>query len=256
MTLLVDVGNTRVKWARLDAGGELGPQSAAAHAGWSAEEWRSVVLDGAGAGRVLASSVAGEATNSALAAAARATGSWPVEFVATASEAAGVRNGYADPRLLGVDRWVAVIGAWNRVHACCVVADIGTAATIDVVAADGGHRGGYIVPGPMLMVGALLRSTSDLAPRHAASGVAVHETGFADNTRDAIERGCRLALAALIERSFADAAQVAKEGRPSLLVTGGAATEVLPYLRIEAEHVPDLVLRGLRELAIGTAGRV
>jgi len=251
MTLLVDVGNTRVKWARLDAAGDLGPQSAAAHAGWSADDWRKVLFGGAPVGRVLASSVAGETTNAALAAAARAAGGSPVEFVATAREAAGVRNGYADPRLLGVDRWVAVIGAWNRVHACCVVADVGTAATIDVVAADGRHRGGYIVPGPALMVRSLLRSTSDLAPRHAAGGAAAHAAGFADNTRDAIERGCRLALAALIERCFGDAALSAAAGPPCLLVTGGAATEVLPYLRIEAEHVPDLVLRGLRELARG-----
>jgi type III pantothenate kinase len=99
------------------------------------------------------------------------------------------------------------------------------------------------------MVRLLLRSTSDLAPRHAAGGATAQPTGFADNTRDAIERGCRLALAALIERCHADAA--AAGGPPRLLVTGGAAPEVLPYLRIDAEHVPDLVLRGLRELALG-----
>lgn len=252
MTLLVDVGNTRVKWARLDATGALGPQSAASHAGWSADDWCAALFGGATVGRVLASSVAGEATNATLAAAARAANGGTVEFVATAREAAGVRNGYADPQLLGVDRWVAVIGAWNRVRDCCVVADVGTAATIDVVAADGGHRGGYIVPGPVLMVGSLLRSTSHLAPRHAAGGGAAHASGFADNTRDAIERGCRVALAALIERCFADVARAAPGGRPRLLVTGGAAAEVLPYLRIDAEHVPDLVLRGLRELALGS----
>ena len=250
MTLLVDVGNTRVKWARLDATGGLGPQSAAPHAGWSADDWRSALFGGAPVARVLASSVAGEAIDATLAAAARAATGGEVEFVATAREAAGVRNGYADPRLLGVDRWVAVIGAWNRVRDCCVVADVGTAATIDVVSADGGHRGGYIVPGPLLMVGSLLRSTSHLAPRHAAGGEAAHAGGFADNTRDAIERGCRLALAALVERCFGDVAGSGR--RPRLLVTGGAAAEVLPYLRIDAEHVPDLVLRGLRELALGS----
>jgi type III pantothenate kinase len=248
MTLLVDVGNTRVKWARLDAAGGLGPQSAAAHAGWSADDWRSALFVGAPVGRVLVSSVAGEATNAALAAAARLANSGPVEFVATAREAAGVRNGYADPRLLGVDRWVAVIGAWSRVRDCCVVADVGTAATVDVVAADGRHLGGYIVPGPVLMVRSLLRSTSDLALRHAAGGEA-RATGFADNTRDAIERGCRLAVASLIERCCDEVA--ASGRRPRLLVTGGAANEVLPYLRTGAELVPDLVLRGLRELAPG-----
>ena len=83
--------------------------------------------------------------------------------------AAGVVNGYADPSLLGVDRWVAVVGAYHRVRGAVVVADIGTAATIDVVAADGRHRGGYIVPGPRLMVASLLGGTSDLAAFRASS---------------------------------------------------------------------------------------
>jgi len=248
--LLVDIGNTRVKWATLDASGALGPQSAAAYAGWTAERWRSELFAGQPVERVLVSSVASGSIDSTLAAAARGAVGRRVEFVATAREAAGVRNGYADPRLLGVDRWVAVIGAWRRVRDWCVVADIGTAATLDFVSADGRHLGGYIVPGPALMVRSLMRSTSDLGPRHAVGGVTERESGFADNTRDAIERGCRMAVAALVDRGCADAAKAAEGAQPRLLVTGGGATEVLPYVTAGAEHVPDLVLAGLREIAL------
>jgi type III pantothenate kinase len=159
-----------------------------------------------------------------------------------------VLNGYSDPGLLGVDRWLAVVGAYARVGSACVVADLGTAATVDVVASDGQHQGGYIVPGPRLMVASLLRSTRELAPRHASSGASGTDSGFADNTRDAIERGCRLALAALIDRSVADAGGHSSE-RPRLLLTGGAAPEVLPHLRSIGEHLPDLVLRGLAVVA-------
>ena len=248
MTLLVDIGNTRVKWARLASDGRTSALSAAAYAGWSVREWRDALFGGPPVGQVLVSSVAGEAVDARLVAAAQLAGIAGVRFVASTREAAGVRNGYADPSLLGVDRWVAAIGAYAHVRGACVVADVGTAATIDVVTATGMHRGGYIVPGPALMVGSLLRSTSDLGERHAASGDSLADAGFADNTRDAIERGCRLALAALVDRCVLDVAG-AGGSPPRLLVTGGAAADVIPYLRSAAEPLPDLVLRGLAVLA-------
>lgn len=248
MTLLVDIGNTRVKWARLSPDGAVGQQMASIHAGWSCQEWRESLFRGAPVERVIAASVASDATDANLAAAAKLAGVSEVTFVATTREAAGLSNGYADPAQLGVDRWVAVIGAYAYCRGACVVADVGTAATIDVVRGDGQHLGGYIVPGPALMVASLLRSTSDLGGRHAASEGLNSGAGFADNTRDAIERGCRLAVAAFIDRCAADATQSLGKA-PSLLLTGGAAVAVLPYLRAPAEHLPDLVLRGLAALA-------
>ena len=243
--LLVDIGNSRVKWARLERG-MLGMQRAAAYAGWTATDWRTQLFDAGPVDAVLAATVAGGASAAALREAAHvATGLEP-RFVTTAREAAGVRNGYADPALLGVDRWLAVIGAYHRVRGACVVADIGTAATIDVVAADGQHGGGFIVPGPALMLASLVSGTSDLGARHESSGPA-SGARFADNTRDAMERGCRLAVAALIDRSVQEACGA--HGPPALLLTGGAAAEVQPHLHSRGECVPDLVLRGLAALA-------
>jgi type III pantothenate kinase len=247
MMLLVDIGNSRVKWARLGPDG-LGQQSAASYAGWTEVDWRAALFAGDRIERVLAASVAGPVAAAALdAAASRATGR-PARFVTTTRAAAGVLNGYASPGLLGVDRWLAVIGAYARVRGACVIADIGTAATIDVVSGSGRHLGGFIVPGQRLMVASLLGSTGDLAAHHAASGLAGTHAGFADNTREAIERGCRLALAALVDRSLSEAERSLGE-RCRLLVTGGGAAEVLQELCSAAEHVPDLVLRGLAELA-------
>lgn len=244
-TLLVDIGNSRVKWARL-AQGVLAEQHAAAHAGWSTEDWRANLFGAEPATRVLASTVAGGASAAALREAARRATGREAEFVATRREAAGVRNGYAEARLLGVDRWLAVIGAYRRLRGACVVADAGTAMTIDVVAADGQHGGGFIVPGPALMVSSLLDGTSDLVA-HRSSSPRGTAAGFADNTRDAIERGCRVALAALVDRCVVDATN-ATGAQPTLLLTGGAADELRPHLRTPAEHVPDLVLRGLAAL--------
>lgn len=244
--LLVDVGNSRVKWARC-ARGVLDAQQAADHAAWTVNDWRAALFAGAAAERVVAASVAGGASLAALDEAARTATGRGIERITTQREAAGVVNGYADPGLLGADRWLAAIAAYRHAGGACVVADIGTAATVDVVAADGRHRGGYIVPGPRLMVASLLHGTSDLASFHATSPPGAGPA-FADNTRDAIERGCRLALAAWVDRCVADAGKLLGTA-PRLVLTGGALPEVLPYLEALGEEVPDLVLRGLAVVA-------
>jgi type III pantothenate kinase len=118
------------------------------------------------------------------------------------------------------------------------VADIGTAATIDVVAADGRHRGGYIVPGPRLMVGSLLQGTSDLASFRASSPPG-SGAAFADNTRDAIISGCLHAQVGAIAQ-----AQAAMPGAYCLL-SGGAAPHIAPHLTVPFEQVDQLVLLGL-----------
>lgn len=245
MMLLVDIGNSRVKWAEW-RDGRLSTQRAAEHAGWTPEQWRHELLSSPGLTQVVAASVAGGEPIESLQAAAQAAGC-AFRRVATSAAVAGVRNAYPDPRLLGVDRWLAVIAAHALVDAPCCVFDVGTAATIDTVRADGQHLGGFIVPGPRLMAGSLLKGTRDLAAHHAASGDA-EPAFFADNTRDAIERGARVALAALADRAVDELTRLAG-ARAVLLVTGGAAAEVAPYLRTPARLEPDLVLQGLARVA-------
>jgi type III pantothenate kinase len=252
MILLVDVGNTRVKWAAL-VDGRLSPQRAAVHTQWSAADWQREVFDGPRAGHVLAATVAGSDSRAALDAAARQAGATRVDFVASTAAMAGVRNAYAEPGLLGVDRWLAVIGAYQMAQGACCVVDVGTAATLDCVAASGQHLGGFIVPGPPLMVQSLHAGTSNLAAFAAASPVGGAAL-FADNTRDAIERGCRVAVAALVDRTYAELAQQT-QSVPRLFCTGGGAGEVLPYVLTRHEVVPDLVLRGLAEVAAATLER-
>jgi type III pantothenate kinase len=244
--LLVDVGNTRVKWA-MRGDGHTSPQRAAEHAGWSVDDWRRELFDGPPVGRVLAATVAGADSRRALEAAARLAGALRVDFVASTAVMAGVRNAYPEPGLLGVDRWVAVIGAFHLAHGACCVVDVGTAATLDTVDASGQHLGGFIVPGPQMMVRSLHAGTSNLAAHTAASPASGAQL-FADNTRDAIERGCRIALAALIDRTCAELARRTAPA-PRLYCTGGAVDEVLPYVLAPYERVPDLVLRGLACIA-------
>ncbi len=244
--LLVDIGNSRVKWATYDRG-QLGVQSAAAYSGWTMDDWRRTLFQAPAVGSVLVATVAGEASAALLNEAARLETGKPAELVATSREAGGVRNAYPEPRLLGVDRWLAAIAGYRLARGACCVADIGTAATLDGVAGDGEHLGGFIVPGPELMMRSLWRGTSDLASHAATSGAAAGAL-FADNTRDAIERGCRLAVAALVDRAVVEMTR-RLGSTPALMLTGGGASGIEALVQTPARHVPDLVLRGLAVVA-------
>lgn len=245
MFLLVDIGNTRIKWAHLERG-ILQPQSAAAHADWTAQTFVDVILRSVRAERVLISNVSG----SRMGDIARTTvqQSWQIEpeFITATAMAGGVRNAYAQPQNLGTDRWLAMIGAHALERSAVCAVSIGTALTIDGVDAVGGHLGGVIVPGPDLMVSSLLHDTSDIA--HRAQAGAISDALFADNTLGAVWQGAEHALAALVERAVG-VMQTALGETPKLLITGGASSRVAKSIRLQYRLVPDLVLQGLAVLA-------
>ena len=240
--LVVDIGNTRIKWARL-AGEHLGRQRALEHADMGHKDYQRRVLRGMkGLSRIIVASVAGARVDRPFTAAARSLGIVP-EFVATARTAAGITTRYTDPWRLGVDRFAAVIAAHHIAHSrgACVI-NAGTALTIDLVDGEGVHQGGAIVPGPRLMAESLMRGTSGIQRR--ARGGAGGGTLFAHNTRTAVEQGAGFAAAAVVDRAVAEAQQILKRP-PLVLLTGGAAEQLLPLLRTSYVSVPDLVLRGV-----------
>lgn len=251
-TLLVDIGNTRIKWARLE-GDRPGRGTAAAHSGWRAADYaRHLFARARGIERVVVASVAGSEVNQALDAAARRAGA-VAQFVRVARRAGGVTVGYAEPWRLGVDRFAAIVGAhqiFSAVPVCVVGA--GTAMTIDLLDSAGRHLGGVIVPAPKLMVETLLANTHGI--RRRARGGAIGGRGiFGRSTRDGIERGARYAAAALVDRAVEEASGLL--GRePLVVLTGGDAQLVRPIVRSRCVTVPDLVLRGLAALS-GDAAR-
>jgi type III pantothenate kinase len=246
MTLLIDIGNTRIKWARFE-NGVLQPQSAAPHADWNAQTLDDTVLQRGGrSDRVLVSNVAGPRMADVVRSAVAQRWQIEAEFIVSTSAAGGLRNAYPQPAKLGVDRWLAMIGAHALERGPVCIVSVGTAMTIDGVTADGRHLGGVIVPGPDLMVGSLLKNTSDIAQR-AQHGDAV-DALFADNTLGAVRQGAEQALAALVERAIGVMRRTLNE-TPKLLVTGGASDRLEKALGLPYRAVPDLVLRGLAVLA-------
>ena len=241
--LVVDIGNTRVKWARF-ANGRLQRQHAAAHATWRAKDFEKHLLGHAqDIERIVVASVAGAQLNRHLTAAARRVSGVTPKFVATRRHLAGVTTTYVRPWRLGVDRFVAVIAAHKRApHRAVCVIDIGTAMTIDLVDSAGEHLGGSIIPGPQLMVESLLKSTSGI--RRRSRGKIRSHSLFVRDTRAAIERGAHHAVAAAVDYAVAEARH-AFGTAPLVLLTGGAAESVQPLIQSAHTLVPDLVLRGL-----------
>ncbi len=255
--LLVDAGNTRLKWRVLQGARAGRVQALPWKAASAARAARGVLRDGAGATRILVCSVAGLPLERALRAAARAAQLPRPLFIRSARRAAGVRNGYADTWRLGADRWLAMIGARALLpaRALCIV-DIGTAMTIDLLDEQGRHRGGLLVPGPALMVDALLRYTAGIRRRAGAqqrAPAAAAGLVFARSTRAGLQAGSELAAAALIERALSEAASLLGR-RPRLLLAGGGAARVLPRLKKKPVRADDLVLCGLAVLAAGHSG--
>ena len=254
MLLLVDAGNTRIKWALVDARAgwdALGRWSACgsvthAEAGMLAQIWR-----GLGVSRALLSNVAGAALRRKLEAALAAAGLPPAQIAWFASvlQLGGVRNGYRNPAQLGCDRFASVIGA----HAlfpqqALIVATCGTATTVDALTADGVFLGGMILPGLGLMASALAKNTAQLpqvAERLPAS------QAFADNTDDAIAAGCIAAQAGAIERAVA--AHARQHPAVQCVLAGGAAAYIATQLRVPHKTVDNLVLIGLQVAALGAA---
>lgn len=241
MLLLVDAGNTRIKWALVERGalpGQWTASGAVANADLNhlPEAWQGADIE-----RVIVSNVAGQRLRDQLQLMLP-----PVEvtWFASVPELAGMRNSYRNPSQLGCDRFAAAFGARALAPGqALVVATCGTATTIDAVSADGVFIGGMILPGLGLMAASLATNTAQL-PQVAATSAP--PPVFADNTSDAIRSGCLSAQAGAIERASR------LHGGALCLISGGAAPHIAPVLSIAHRLVDNIVLVGLHAAATTT----
>lgn len=246
-SLLMDVGNSRIKWGVL----ERGEIRRTGHIALDR------VRDGGlqvlttrlphGVDRVFVSNVAGTTFGTRLSGVVGMHLDCEVHFAHTERSGWGVTNGYRQPRRMGVDRWVAMIGAWGELRTACLVVDAGTAVTIDAIDGDGRHLGGQIIAGARMMTRALATSTSDIPPVRPVSGnVRGGLDMFAASTADAVREGARNALAGAVDRAFRALQSSAYD--PALVLTGGDASRILNALSETPLHRPHLVLQGLAHM--------
>ena len=244
--LLLDVGNTRLKWGVLE--GERIHKTGHIAMKKIRDEGLGVLTSRLphGVDAVHVSNVAGTTFATRLSGVIGMHCGCEVHFAKSEREACGVRSGYRYPRRLGVDRWVAMIGAWAELESACVVVDAGTAVTIDVIDDEGQHLGGQIFPGVRLMLEALAASTSDIPAvgrqASAASGLEM----FGDTTSKAVQHGAWNAVAGAVDRAITTLRSNAYD--PAVVLTGGDASRMLTALGTEPLHRPHLVLQGLARM--------
>lgn len=229
MMLLLDIGNSRIKSAVWD-GQRLRERPAHFHGGDPAAAFAALSWDGVK--RVWITHVTGAEHEQRMTAALQVRGLSP-HYARTESERGGLRNAYQEPLRLGVDRWLAMVGAWTPGQPL-VVADAGTALTVDLVQADGQHLGGFIAPGLLTMQQAVLGAT-----RFATRDEQAHyHGGLARETEGCVRQGAFLSCLGAVDRAAAQLPAACK------IITGGDAAALLPHLP-GWEHRPLLVLEGL-----------
>ena len=229
--VLIDAGNTCLKWAVVEDGT------------WRAQgrsdyvDWAALTVQLTAGTPCFISSVASTAHEQQLATLLEAAGS-SAHWLAAEADFAGVKNSYLNPLQLGADRWMGLIAARQRTREPVLVVSVGTAMTVDALAADGVFLGGVIVPGVNLMRQALRQGTARIAD---AMG---RWQAFPRSTADAVESGIVAALCGAIRQQHARLAE-ASATVPHCLLTGGDAGMVLPHLALSAEQVAALVLEGV-----------
>ncbi len=245
MMLLVDVGNTRIKWGLFN-GGVISAHGALVYAGKPIMEvltaaWAKLASP---AGIVVAN-VAGTQFAENLERYCRERFNRAPEFVQPMPQACGVTNGYSQPTQLGADRWAAVIGAYHLYAGPVCIIGCGTAITVDTVTGEGRHLGGLIAPG----IGVMQRALAAAAPAipQEPDGTV---TLYARDTRTAVSSGILYAAAGLVERASAEI-RVQQGARTKFLLTGGDAERVISVAQGRFTLVPHLVLEGLAVLAGG-----
>ena len=242
--LLLDVGNSRLKWGVLEDGdirrtGHISQQQIR-------DKGLSVLTTKLPrrVDAVHASNVAGTTFATRLSGLVGMHCDADVHFARSDKRGWGVTNSYRHPRRLGVDRWVAMIGAWSEAQTACLIVDAGTAVTLDAIDDNGVHLGGQIIPGVATMLDSLSAATSDIPIVRASSKQSAGDLSmFGKNTAAAVREGAQNAIAGAVER--ATRTLQANGHEPTIILTGGGASRILGALDQVALHRPNLVLLGL-----------
>lgn len=237
--LQLDMGNSSAKW-RLLQGAQVIARGQFRH---DAPQTLDALLEQpAQPAQIWIASVSSEATEDAVRRLLEQR--WPsaaIWFARSEARSGDLQNSYAQPLRMGVDRWLAMLGTRQQCAERFVVVDAGSALTIDLVAADGRHEGGYIIPGAALMERALLLDTDRV--RFAEQPVYALPPG--QSTAEAVRHGIALAQAGAVLLALREAADPA----PELFFCGGAAPTLQALLGGVGTLRPDLVFEGLEVLA-------
>lgn len=231
MILLLDVGNTRVKWAVHD-GKRLRAPRAHQHQGEPSHALGAIELPVTDA--VWVANVTGPQHEEAIAAAVDLQCGLRAQFARVRKAWRGLRIAYAQPERLGIDRWLSMAALWTELERPFAVVNAGTALTYDEVARAGRHRGGLIGPGLttawQAVRGATRFAMDDAPPSYTG--------GLGTDTEGCVRQGALHACVGLV-------AHASRDVLGTRVLTGGDAEVLAPHLGKGWELRPHLVLEGL-----------
>jgi type III pantothenate kinase len=235
MILLIDIGNSRLKWAASDGAAVQSPE-AIDHGARPAEVLKTRELPASES--VWISHVMGAEHEAAVAAAVGAACGMAPRFVRTQEEREGLRVAYAEPLRLGVDRWLCLLALWTQSNSAFCVVNAGTALTFDAVDDGGQHLGGLIAPGLVTAQTAIAGATRfEIRPQGPK-----FSSGLGTDTESCVRQGALYACAGLVERA-------GRQASGTHYITGGDAPALLPHVGRGWEWKPHLVLEGLLAFA-------
>lgn len=241
MNLLVDSGNTFIKWQLLagDAASKVAGKCLTEDVLTLARHWENI----AAPDRVVISNVSGKKIGSELCLSVAELWGLEVEFVSSESNCCGLVNSYHQPEQLGVDRWMAMVGAYSIKHRLTVVIDCGTAVTVDLITEDGVFLGGVILPGLKTALNSLVNETNAVEEK-TETEIKWEGNVAALSTAGGVQAGVMFGLAGGIERVVAELVSKV-DSNPEIYITGGDAEKILPYLSLDVILQSDLVIQGL-----------
>ncbi|GHA05279.1 type III pantothenate kinase [Arenicella chitinivorans] len=238
MNLLIDIGNTRTKWLMLDGG--------APHARGVLGNHKLKELDFTGfqVSASIASCVANERVFNELALRVREQLELELQRAVVTDRQGQLLNAYRRRDQLGVDRWLAAIGAHSLIQdRRLIVVDAGTAVTVDLVTADNVFQGGVILPGIRLIQECLTGNTAGVVSAPSDVRSVVGRT-----TQECVNAGAQFGVAGAIERYIREMTGWSGDGGsdvPCVLMCGGDAERLSALLPIEHRVEVDLVFSGL-----------
>lgn len=261
MLLALDIGNSNVTAGLFRGGALLGTRRAATDPRATVDELELLLggllsMDGLTMGDVAAISLASvvpSLTTAVGAVADRRGQTLVVAGAGTVPVAIRVER----PDEVGADRLVNVLAASRLYGTPAVVMDLGTATTLECVAADGAYVGGAIAPGLELGMEALAARTAKLprielrTPDRAIGRTTLHQM------QSGTVFGYQALASGLLERvrdELAEMAGVAAAGVTTILTGGLSAAPWARALRGIDAIDPDLTLKGLAILHAEVSG--
>ena len=246
--LLLDIGNTRIKWGIFDNHNIL--INGAVNLRESQQDNFLSLYQSfpSGIEKAVASSVLDPDISFKLNKTFKSFFGFKIEFIEPSENSHNVLNGYDEPQSLGVDRWVAMIAARTEFKKNVMIIDMGTAITIDLVDKYGTHQGGKILPGFKLMSETLNKNTNNIQQIINLHDIEKKDIqSWGKNTRNVIISGVTSAIFGAIQVSLDKVNKDFEE--PVVIITGGDSGFFKGYLDRTYKYRPNLVLSGLAVLA-------